>query len=159
MAKLNLTEHSELEEVFQLKDFPAIKFYPGGVKKQESSIDFSGVKKKFSMIEWILKSNDKQASNDLAQLNAADYKTVCKEGKGTCVIFFLDSANEETLAKLSALPNNYLKKPISFFYTVKGSQQEFAKQFGVETYPNVLMTYCHRRTFWRLDHFDLGKVE
>jgi len=29
----------------------------------------------------------------------------------------------------------------------------------VETYPNVLMTYCHRRTFWKLDHLDVSKVE
>lgn len=76
------------------------------------------------------------------------------------MIFFLENKdNAELMAKLSALPNNYLKKPVSFFYTVKGSQEQLAKQFGVETYPNVLMTYCHRRTFWKLDHLDVAKVE
>lgn len=29
----------------------------------------------------------------------------------------------------------------------------------MESYPNVLMTYCHRKTYWRLDHLDLAKVE
>jgi len=67
VAKLNLTEHSELEEIFQLKEFPVVKFFPGGVKKLESAVDFTGVKKKFTLIEWILKNNDKQSNNnDLA---------------------------------------------------------------------------------------------
>ena len=63
------------------------------------------------------------------------------------------------MGNLANLPNNYLKKPISFLYSLKGSQSEFAKQFGVETYPNVVMTYCQRKTFWRLDHLDLKKLE
>lgn len=91
VAKVNLTEHSELEQLFELKDFPVVRFYPGGIKKLDNFVDFSGTKKKFTLIEWILKSNDKQGSNnDLAELRAEDYKAVCKEGKGTCVIFFLE---------------------------------------------------------------------
>jgi hypothetical protein len=87
------------------------------------------------------------------------YKTICKSGKGTCVIFFLETRDDDLLSKLSEMPKNYLKKPISFFYSLKGGQSEFAQQFGIENYPNVLMTYCQRKTFWRLDHFDLKKVQ
>jgi hypothetical protein len=69
-----------------------VKFFPGGVKKLDSTIDFSGIKKKISLIQWITKSNENQStSNDLEELTAADYKTICKEGKGTCVIIFLEN--------------------------------------------------------------------
>ena len=33
VAKLNITEHSELEDVLQITDFPTILYFPAGIKK------------------------------------------------------------------------------------------------------------------------------
>ena len=69
MAKINVTENIELEEVFKTQDFPIIWFYPAGVKKIDGAIPYTGVKKKFTIVSWV-NDNSKKSNNDLAELNA-----------------------------------------------------------------------------------------
>ena len=74
------------------------------------------------------------------KLNAENYKTNCKAGKGTCVLIFLQSDDSSVLSELSKILSDYSKKPVSFMYLVQGEQTELAEQFGVKSYPNVVMT-------------------
>jgi thioredoxin-like negative regulator of GroEL len=133
VAKLNLTENEELEEVLKIQEFPTVLFYPAGVKKVDGALKFSGTKKKFSLVEWLVKNNQENTGkSELEELTAENYKQVCKGGKGTCVIAFLENTDDEEVVKgLTALAGSYLKKPVSFFYALKSKQEALAKQFGV----------------------------
>lgn len=80
------------------------------------------MKKKFSILEWATsKLSVKESSIDIAELNKANYKTMCKDSKSTCIIAFVeDPASVST--QVGELAAKYLKKPINFLVSKKGSQ-------------------------------------
>jgi hypothetical protein len=91
IAKLNITDAESLESDLQFSRFPVIRFYPVGTKKLDTYFQFSGVQKKFSILEWAnIQLSIKEASIDIPELNKENYKTMCKDSKSTCIIAFVE---------------------------------------------------------------------
>lgn len=81
--------------------------------------------KKFSLLEWAnAKLSEKKTTVDIPELNKENFETLCKSTKATCVILFSDNIDEIS-AKTGELQAKYLKKPISFLVSKKGSQANF----------------------------------
>ncbi len=53
----------------------------------------------------------------------------------------------------------YLKKPISFLVSKKGSQPEFEKQVGVEAAPDTVMMYCKGNKMLRMSGMDFKVID
>ena len=54
VAKLNISEDGNevLEESIKLENYPSVRFYPAGNKNVDEYTEFTGLKKKFSLLEW-----------------------------------------------------------------------------------------------------------
>lgn len=54
VAKLNITEEGNeaLEEQIKLENYPSVRFYPVGNKNVDEFSEFTGIRKKFSILEW-----------------------------------------------------------------------------------------------------------
>ena len=55
MAKINITESNnhELEEELKISKYPTIRFYKNGPKKTNDYTEYDGVRKKFTILEWV----------------------------------------------------------------------------------------------------------
>ena len=53
----------------------------------------------------------------------------------------------------------YLKKPISFLISKKGSQAEFEGQAGVESAPETLMMYCKMKKMLKMNGMDFANID
>lgn len=101
IAKINMTENEELEEQLQIENYPSIRFYKVGTKNIKDHALFQGTYKKFSIKEWVtLKLSEKIDKADIPDLTRDNYNNICKKGKGTCVIIFLDGDNAEVEGEL-----------------------------------------------------------
>lgn len=64
--------------------------FPTGIKKLENVNIFSDAFKAKAIIDWAKKQLDKPVETSIDHLTSDTYKSVCKNTKGTCVIFFLE---------------------------------------------------------------------
>lgn len=53
----------------------------------------------------------------------------------------------------------YLKKPISFLISKKGSQSAFESQVGVESVPATVMMYCKMKKMLKMDGMDFTSID
>ena len=83
---------------------------------------------------------------------------MCKTSKSTCVILFVENPSDVS-EKVGELAAKYLKKPISFLISKKGSQPEFQKQVGVESAPETIMMYCKMKKFLKMDGMDFTSID
>lgn len=163
VAKINITEteNHRLEEQLRLTKYPSIRFYKNGPKKVEEFTQYEGVNKKFSILEWVsARLAEKATTADIAVLNKQNYETLCKATKNTCIIVFLDGSESPDLSsQLEKLALEHIKKPITFLISKKGEQDTFAKQIGVENYPDTVMVYCKLKKIWHMQGLDLQAIE
>lgn len=83
---------------------------------------------------------------------------MCKDSKSTCIIIFVEDPS--TVSKqIGELGAKYLKKPISFLVSKKGSQPEFEKQVGVESAPDTVMMYCKGNKMLRMGEMDFKVID
>jgi uncharacterized protein YneR len=163
VAKINITEaeNHKLEDQLRLTKYPSIRFYRYGPKKVEEFAQYEGINKKFSILEWVnARLSEKATQADIAVLNRDSYETLCKSTKNTCIIVFLDgSESPELPSQLEKLALDHIKKPITFLISRKGEQEAFAKQVGVEQYPDTVMVYCKLKKIWHMQGLDLQAIE
>jgi len=73
--------------------YPTIRYYKNGPKKVNEYTEYEGIRKKFSILEWINERlNEKVENADITPLNKENYETYCKSTKNTCIIVFLDGS-------------------------------------------------------------------
>lgn len=120
IAKVNLTEHEDLEDTLKVTVFPTVIYFPAGIKNVDKAQRYEGLRRSRSIIEWALQQYNTPVEASIDHLTTESYKSICKNAKGTCVIFFVENENAPELQQLSSLPKSYTGKPISFFYLVKG---------------------------------------
>ena len=78
-------------------------------------------------MEWAsARLSQKKTSVEIPELNKENYESLCKSTKATCVILFADNIDEIS-GKTGELAAKYLKKPISFLVSKKGSETQFEK--------------------------------
>lgn len=97
VAKLNISEEGNeiLEESIKLENYPSIRFYPAGNKNVDEYTEFTGLKKKFSILDWAnLKLSEVKDTVDIPELNKQNYETLCKATKSTCVILFVENPSD-----------------------------------------------------------------
>ena len=71
---------------------------------------------------------------------------------------FVDNPSEIT-DKVGELAAKYLKKPISFLISKKGSQPAFEGQVGVESAPETVMMYCKMKKMLRMGGMDFANID
>lgn len=138
-----------------------MRFYKTGTKKISEFSEYTGVEKKFSILEWLNeKVNEKVEKTDLLPLNKDNYQTLCKSTKHTCVILFLDG-NEpaDTMSSIEKLALEHIKKPITFLISKKGEQYAFAEQAGVISYPETVMIYCKFKKILKMEGLNIADID
>lgn len=141
-----------------MSSYPSIRFYPVGTKNVDSYQEFDGIKKKFSILEWAnLRLQEKQSNVDIPELNKENYNNLCKNTKSTCVITFL--ADDEIPSKIIELASKYLKKPISFLISKKGSQPKFEAQVEVKSAPDTVLIYPKGGKLLRMEGMDFRVID
>jgi protein disulfide-isomerase A6 len=159
VCKLNISEALKLESQIKLESYPSVRYYPAGSKKVDSYEEFKGVKKRFSIIEWAKgRLSEKKSTVELTELNKANYRTMCKESKSTCIIVFAENPAEVS-AKIGELAAKHLKKPISFLVSKRGSEPGLEKQMGVGDVDDTVFMYCKLRKMLRLGSIDFAAIE
>lgn len=55
VAKINITEaqNQKLEDELRIERYPTVRFYKTGPKKINEYSEYDGIRKKFSILEWI----------------------------------------------------------------------------------------------------------
>ena len=66
---------------------------------------------------------------------------------------------EEISAKTGELAAKYLKKPISFLVSKKGSQPQFEKNLEVTSAPYTVMIYCKGKKMNRVEGMDFTTID
>lgn len=163
VAKINISEaqNHNLEEELRITRYPTIRFYKTGPKKTNEFTEYDGVRKKFSILEWINERiSEKVSSTDILPLNRENYETLCKTTKNTCIIVFVDGSEpSDTLSRIERLALEHIKKPITFLISKKGEQTAFAEQAGVVSYPDTVMIYCKFKKIWRMGELNIEDID
>lgn len=61
--------------------------------------------------------------------------------------------------KVGELAAKYLKKPISFLISKKGSQAAFEEQVGVDSAPETVMMYCKMKKSLCMGGMDFASID
>lgn len=60
---------------------------------------------------------------------------------------------------MSQLASKYNKKPINFLVSKAGSQPDFEKQAGVESFPETVMMYCKGNKMLKAGGMDFTAID
>jgi thiol-disulfide isomerase/thioredoxin len=163
VAKINLTEsdNHRLEEDLKITNYPSIRFYRTGPKKESEFVEYQGTFKKFSILEWLNERlNEKVEKTDILPLNKDNYQALCKATKNTCIILFLDGSEpSDSLKNIEKLALEHIKKPVTFLVANKGEQSAFEHQAGVSSYPETVMVYCKLKKIYRMGGLSIEEID
>ena len=74
------------------------------------------------------------------------------------MILFADNVDDIS-AKTGELQAKYLKKPISFLVSKKGSQPNFEKHLEVTSAPETVMIYCKGKKMNKMGGMDFTQID
>ena len=70
IAKVNLTEHDDLEDTLKVTTFPTILYFPAGIKNVDKAERYDGFKRSKSIIDWALKEYNKPVESSIDHLTS-----------------------------------------------------------------------------------------
>lgn len=70
IAKVNLTEHEDLEETLKVTQFPTVMYFPAGIKNVEKSQKYDGYRRSKAIIDWALKEYNKPVESSIDHLTS-----------------------------------------------------------------------------------------